>query len=110
LGVHHQTLISNGAVSEPTVLEMARGVRQALAGAFPLEQMIGVSVSGIAGPGGDTPDKPVGLVWIGLSAPGFERAWKYRFDGDRIENKEHSAQQALRQVLEYLQEKSQDGI
>ena len=103
LGVQHETLQQHGAVSEAVVIEMARGARQRMAGAFPIESLVGVSVSGIAGPGGGTPEKPVGLVWIGLSAPNFERAWKFVWDGDRIANKEISAQQALRLVLDYLQ-------
>ena len=76
-----------------------------LAGDFPLDQLIGISVSGIAGPGGEMPGKPVGLVWIGLSAPGLERAWRYIWRGGRLQNKEQSAEQALRLVLDYLQEK-----
>lgn len=105
LGVRRETLLRDGAVSEPVVLEMARGVRQRMAGAYPMEGLVGISVSGIAGPGGGTPEKPVGLVWIGLSAPDFERAWKFLWDGDRITNKEISAQQALRLLLDYLQGK-----
>ena len=109
LGVRHETLSAYGAVSEQTVLEMARGARQSLAGAVALEQVIGVSVSGIAGPGGGTPDKPVGLTWIGLSAPGFERAWQYIWPGNRAENKSDTACQALRLVLEYLKGKLEVG-
>ncbi len=103
LGVKHDTLATFGAVSRETVLEMARGAREALAGDFPLEQTIGIAVSGIAGPGGGMPGKPVGLVWFGLSAPGEERAWKCLWNGNRLENKEYSAQQALQYVLDYLQ-------
>ena len=105
LGVRRETLIEHGAVSEATVIEMARGARQRMAGAFPMDSLVGVSVSGIAGPGGGTPEKPVGLVWIGLSAPELDRAWKFLWDGDRIENKEISAQQALKLLLDYLQGK-----
>ena len=107
LGVHHETLTTYGAVSEQVVLEMARGARRVLAADFSEDQLIGVSVSGIAGPGGGMPGKPVGLVWIGLSAPGLERAWKYLWSGDRLENKELSAVQALQLVLDYLQGKVQ---
>ena len=106
LGVRHDTLTTYGAVSEQVVLEMARGARRVLAGDFPEETLIGVSVSGIAGPGGGMPGKPVGLVWIGLCAPGYERAWKYIWSGDRIENKRLSAVQAMRLVLDYLQGKT----
>lgn len=103
LGVRHETLTQFGAVSENVAVEMARGVRAAFAGHIPVEQLVGVSVTGIAGPGGAMPGKPVGLVWIGLSAPGLERAWRYQWQGNRIANKQLSAQQALQLVLAYLQ-------
>lgn len=103
LNVSHETLAQFGAVSQEVVLEMARGARQVLSGSFPIDQLVGVSVSGIAGPGGGMPGKPVGLVWIGLSASDAERAWKYLWPGDRIENKELSAEQTLQHLLDYLQ-------
>lgn len=68
-----------------------------------MRQLVGLSVSGIAGPGGGTQEKPVGLAWIGLSAEGFERAWSFVWDGERVENKQQSAHEALRLLLEYLQ-------
>lgn len=107
LGVHHETLAKYGAVSQEVALEMARGARVALAGEFPPEQLIGISVTGIAGPGGGLPGKPVGLVWIGLSAADFEKAWKYIWQGNRVENKALSAQQALECLLAFLQRKVQ---
>lgn len=96
LGVRHNTLFKYGAVSSQTVLEMARGVRQAL-GAD-----VGISISGIAGPGGGMPGKPVGMVWFGLSLPEGERAFCYYFHGERIEIKAASAQTALRLLVEAL--------
>jgi len=96
LGVHWETLEKYGAVSRETVLEMALGVRRALAAD------IGLSVSGIAGPGGGTADKPVGLTWIGLNEPGHEEAWSYIWGGDRIKNKELAAEQALSLLVEFL--------
>jgi PncC family amidohydrolase len=99
LGVRWETLERYGAVSRETVIEMAAGVRRALAAD------IGLSVSGIAGPGGGTPEKPVGLVWIGLSASDFEDAWKFIWTGDRIQNKEYSAEVALQKLLDYLRGK-----
>mgnify|MGYP002391327147 CR=1 FL=1 len=81
LGVNPQTLLEFGAVSRETVLEMACGVRAAFSGdETPIDQIVGVSISGIAGPGGGMPGKPVGLVWVGLLSnarggyPGSARA------------------------------------
>lgn len=104
LGVDHQSLLQYGAVSQEVAIAMARGAREALARVFPLDRLVGISASGIAGPGGGMPGKPVGLVWIGLSAPGCEKAWRYVWPGDRLHNKEQSAEQALRLILDYLQE------
>jgi PncC family amidohydrolase len=96
-------LAAYGAVSRETVIEMARGARQRMAHACLLRQLVGLSVSGIAGPGGGTEEKPVGLTWIGICAEGFERAWEFIWDGDRVENKHKSAQEALQLLLEFLQ-------
>lgn len=103
LGVKAETLTAYGAVSKQTVLEMAHGVRVAFSGEYPLDEIVGVSVSGIAGPGGGLPRKPVGLVWIGLSTPESDRAWRCQWNGDRLANKHASAERALQIVLEYLQ-------
>lgn len=70
LGVRHETLISKGAVSEDTACQMAEGVRKAL-GAD-----IGISTTGVAGPGGGTPEKPVGLIYVGISTG--DRTWAVR--------------------------------
>lgn len=102
LGVKHETLINYGAVSKETALEMARGVRLALAADFPLEASIGISITGIAGPGGGLPNKPVGLVWFGLSAPEGDWAWNYVWKGNRLEVKEQSAEKALGLLMDYL--------
>jgi PncC family amidohydrolase len=99
LGVRWETLERYGAVSRETVLEMACGVRQALA------VDVGVAVSGIAGPGGGTPEKPVGFTWIGLSTPDGDEAWSYRFTGERHEIKEQAAEQAMQRAAEYLEKK-----
>jgi PncC family amidohydrolase len=98
LGVSWDTLQTYGAVSRETVLEMARGVRKAL-GAD-----IAVSISGIAGPGGGLPNKPVGTTWIGLSAPEGDWAHQHLFNGDRAQNKASSAEAALKFLAGYLQE------
>ncbi len=96
LGVKHNTLYDHGAVSAETAIEMARGVRRAL-GAD-----IGISVTGIAGPGGGLPGKPVGLVYIGLSARDVERVEKFVWDKDRAGNKWASSEAALQMLQEYL--------
>lgn len=97
LGVRWETLEKYGAVSKETVLEMAYGVRHALAAD------IGLSISGIAGPGGGTPEKPVGLTWIGLSAHGVDEAWSHMWPGNRLQVKEQSARQALRLLADFLE-------
>jgi PncC family amidohydrolase len=100
LGVRWETLEKYGAVSKETVLEMACGVRRALAAD------IGASVSGIAGPGGGTPDKPVGLAWVGLSAAGVDEAWRFNSEGDRLHIKEQSARAVLQRLVDYLSNSS----
>jgi len=103
LGVRAETLLRYGAVSRETVLEMAEGVRRTFGG-DEAGRVVGLSVSGIAGPGGATPEKPVGLVWIGLSIPGKDtQAWQFVGQGDRLQNKAFSAEQALLQLLAGLQ-------
>lgn len=97
LGVRAQTLDVNGAVSQETVIEMASGVRRLL------DADVGLSVSGIAGPGGGSPEKPVGLTWIGLSAPGIEQAWSYIWRGSRRQIKKQTADQALKLLISLLQ-------
>jgi nicotinamide-nucleotide amidase len=99
LGVAHETLLKYGAVSRETALEMAQGVRRALAAE------VGLSVTGIAGPGGGLPHKPVGLVWIALSSPTGDWAFCYQWHGNRVENKALSARAALQLLLDYLASK-----
>lgn len=96
LGVQHNTLYDHGAVSAETAIEMARGARRTLG------TDIGLSVTGIAGPGGGLPGKPVGLVYICLSARNFERVEKFVWEKDRAGNKWESSESALQMLLEYL--------
>jgi PncC family amidohydrolase len=98
LGVRHDPLLAHGAVSQETAQDMAHGSRQRI-GAD-----VAVSVTGIAGPTGGTPEKPVGLVYIGLSAADTERCRRYTWGGDRLSNKESSVTAALQLLLGYLQE------
>ncbi len=100
LGVSWDTLNTKGAVSRETVLQMARGVRDAL------KANIAVSVSGIAGPGGGTPEKPVGTTWIGLVAEEGEWAEMFQFSGNREGNKVFAVDAALQLLLDYLQGKN----
>jgi len=88
-GVKKQTLKKFGAVSKETVEEMARGIRRRFA------TDIGVSISGIAGPGGGTEEKPVGLVYIGISYKRKTYGVKNRFYGTREMIKRRSAMAAL---------------
>ena len=99
VAVRWETLNTFGAVSRETVLEMAHGVRKRL------DADIAISVSGIAGPGGGSPEKPVGTTWVGLAAPDGEWAKLFQFSGSREENKSASATAALETLLEYLQGK-----
>ncbi len=96
LGVRWETLERYGAVSRETVLEMARGARERLGAE------VALSISGIAGPGGGTPEKPVGTTWIGLVAPDAEQAHRFQFRGDRETNKQQATEEALRLLLHYL--------
>ena len=96
LGVSWDTLNSRGAVSHETVLEMARGARKVLS------TDIAVSVSGIAGPGGATDEKPIGTTWIGLVTGDGEWTRHFQFPGDRVQNKASAADAALQVLLDYL--------
>jgi PncC family amidohydrolase len=104
LGVGHQTLMERGAVSRESVIEMAAGVRRAMASVGALEHILGLSISGIAGPGGATLQKPVGLVWIGLSTPDGDCAWEHHFAGSRVQVKTQAAEQALHHLANYLKD------
>lgn len=97
LGVRPKILEQHGAVSEPTALAMAHGARERF-GAD-----IAVSVTGIAGPTGGAPDKPVGLVFVGLAAADVQRCERHVWAADRLGNKQLSAEAALRLLLDFLQ-------
>ena len=95
LGVRSEAIERSGAVSEEVVLQMASGVRERL-GAD-----VGVAVTGIAGPGGGTPEKPVGLVWIAVHAS-EAKARRFHVGGDRAEIRQRAAQAALEMVRRAL--------
>jgi nicotinamide-nucleotide amidase len=89
LDVSTETLARHGAVSEQVALEMASGAR-ARVGAE-----VGIAITGIAGPGGGAPDKPVGQVWIAVDLDGTVRTHGSRFVGDRAEIRFRATQAAL---------------
>jgi nicotinamide-nucleotide amidase len=95
LGVSAGDLEQHGAVSEPVAVQMATGVREKL-GAD-----VGISVTGIAGPGGGTAEKPVGLVWVAVHASEVE-ARRFHLVGDRAEIRQRAAQAALEMVRRAL--------
>ncbi len=100
LGVPWETLNKYGAVSEETALAMARGVRERFS------TTIGISVTGIAGPGGATPGKPVGLTYIALDSNNDKVVERHVWQGDRLEVKEQSAQAALELLRRHLEQEA----
>jgi len=98
LGVEENTLNTFGAVSEQTVTEMAEGAIKHFKTDY------AIAVSGIAGPGGGTEDKPVGTVWIAISSTHKTVAKVFNFSNKRIQNIERSASSALAMLLNLLKE------
>ena len=98
LGVSNDTLIKYGAVSEQTAREMAVGAAQKA------NANVGLSTTGIAGPGGGTPEKPVGLVYVGCAIDGDTWVKECRFHGTREENRNAAVEESLKQLWEKLSE------
>ncbi|MBJ2128076.1 CinA family protein [Alteromonas sp. IB21] len=98
LGVTEQSLVEYGAVSKQTVKEMAAGVRRN-SGA----QLV-VTVSGVAGPGGGTEEKPVGTVWFGFLCGEREAQIKQVFSGNRHEVRQHAITFAITHLVKMLSE------
>ncbi|MBF0608542.1 MAG: CinA family protein [Magnetococcales bacterium] len=99
LGVSHQTLVTHGAVSPETVLEMVVGLHERT------HADVAVSISGIAGPSGGTAEKPVGLVYIAIrGCMGVERVREFRFTGNRQQVRLQSTSEALGLMLQTLKE------
>lgn len=96
LGVPRPVLEERGAVSPECARAMAMGVRSLIG------SDIAVSTTGIAGPAGGTPRKPVGLVYIGVATPDWLEAFEFHFDGDRARVIEQSVQQALALLFEAI--------
>lgn len=97
VGVRDETIHNHGAVSPETAIEMAEGGRDLL------KVDICISDTGIAGPTGATPGKPVGIFYFGLSADDTVLYKEHRFRGDREKNKQKAAETALSILKEYLQ-------
>lgn len=96
LGVKKETLDMFGAVSEETAKEMATGICKAS------DTRVGISTTGIAGPGGGTDEKPVGLVYIGLCINGEVFCRKFNFKGNRKEVRLQAVNSALEFLLEHI--------
>ncbi len=96
VGVKEATINQYGAVSSEVAEEMAQGGRKFLGADICLAD------TGIAGPGGAAPGKPVGLFYIGLSHGERTYSQKHNFNGEREQNKQSAAEAALRWLKEYL--------
>ena len=97
LGVDASLIAAQGAVSQAVVEAMASG---AVARS---KAQVSVAVTGVAGPGGGTPEKPVGTVWFGWSVNGQIRSERRQFDGDRAEVRAATVQHALQTLVLMLQ-------
>ncbi len=96
LGVSGETLKKHGAVSEQTALEMSKGVKERM------DADIGIGITGIAGPGGGTKEKPVGLVYISICAGDVHKAWKLNLTGTRDVVRERASLYAMDIVRRYI--------
>ncbi|WP_110513273.1 CinA family protein [Herpetosiphon llansteffanensis] len=96
LQVPNSTLATVGAVSAETALAMAQGTAHALGAT------VGLSTTGIAGPGGGSTEKPVGLVYLGLYLPNQSLVEQHIWPYDRLGNKQASAKRAFEWLLEQL--------
>lgn len=97
LGVPTELLEQSGAVSEAVVLAMAENVCQRL------NVAVGLSVSGIAGPGGGSPEKPVGTVWLGLCLCGRSQARLLHLNGDRERIRQAAVEASLLFIWDTIQ-------
>ncbi len=96
LGVSEITLEKHGAVSEETVLEMAKGAMKSM------KTSCAIATSGIAGPGGGTPTKPVGTIWIAVACNDKIVTKKLQGDNGREKNTKNSIEKALSLLIEHL--------
>lgn len=100
IGVKEETLRTYGAVSEQTAREMAEGACRVT------QSDVAVSVTGIAGPGGGTKEKPIGLVYIACFCKGVTRVEELHLSGNREQIREQSVQQALQLVYDSIKTSS----
>jgi len=100
LGISGRIIKEKGAVSEEVVREMALRIRELR------ETDLGIAITGIAGPKGGSPEKPVGLVYIALSSPKDARCQRFVFSGERKLIKWKSSQAALNMLREYLEQET----
>lgn len=96
LGVSETTLEKHGAVSEETVQEMAKGAMKSM------KTSCAIATSGIAGPGGGTPTKPVGTIWIAVACNDKIVTKKLQGDNGREKNTKNSIEKALSLLIEHL--------
>ncbi|MBM6838470.1 nicotinamide-nucleotide amidohydrolase family protein [Clostridium saudiense] len=99
LGVKEETLLKYGAVSEQTAREMAKGIARVS------ESKVSISTTGLAGPGGGSVDKPVGLVYIGVYLEGETIVKKFNFSGERDQIRKETTVMALTILKNLLEQK-----
>ena len=97
LGVELNSLKTHGAVSAPVAGQMAKGAQKSLKVDW------AVSITGIAGPTGGSPEKPVGTVWFGVVGPGVEETCQQNFSGDRVEIQKAAAEFATAWLAEKVE-------
>ena len=103
LGVSEKTLEEHGAVSEQTVIEMVKGVAQLM------KTDIAVSISGIAGPGGGSPEKPVGTIWTAYYIMGKVHTKLLQLQNNRDENRKVACELVLKELIRYTESAEKQG-
>ncbi|MEW6534766.1 MAG: CinA family protein [Candidatus Auribacterota bacterium] len=101
LGVQEDTITQNGAVSEWTARQMAEGVRKLF------QTDLGCSVTGIAGPDGGSPEKPIGTVYIAISSNKGTQCWHFHFTGSREDLKLKTSSKALELMISHVKKLKQ---
>jgi PncC family amidohydrolase len=97
LGVPAAILARKGAVSAETAEAMVRGCRRLFS------SDCAISITGVAGPGGGTTKKPVGLVYVGIGVGNKVRSFEYRFRGNRQEIREQAVEEAIKKMVEQVE-------